>query len=103
MRAPSKSTSDHRKPRTSPRRILAAHARLALLVEENLGLWWSPQQIAGWLRETYPSDPEMWVSHETIFLSLFVQSRGALKHELTKCLRTRRAMRRPHQETGSHR
>ena len=74
---------------------LAANPRLALIVEEKLGLWWSPQQISGWLKETYPSSPEMWVSHETIYLTLFVQGRGALKHELTQCLRTRRAMRRP--------
>lgn len=92
----------HRADRAAYRRAqrpkvckLAAHSRLAILVEEKLGLWWSPQQIAGWLKATYPSDPEMWVSHETIYLSLFVQSRGALKHELTRCLRTRRAIRRP--------
>jgi len=74
---------------------LAANPRLALMVEEKLGLWWSPQQISGWLKESYPESPEMWVSHETIYLTLFVQGRGALKHELTRCLRTRRAMRRP--------
>jgi IS30 family transposase len=74
---------------------LAANPTLALMVEEKLGLLWSPQQISGWLKESYPDDPEMWVSHETIYLSLFVQGRGALKHELTRCLRTRRAMRRP--------
>jgi IS30 family transposase len=74
---------------------LAANPTLALMVEEKLGQWWSPQQISGWLKETYPSDPEMWVSHETIYLTLFVQGRGALKHELTQCLRTHRAMRRP--------
>jgi IS30 family transposase len=74
---------------------LAANPTLALVVEEKLGLWWSPQQISGWLKEAYSDDPEMWVSHETIYLSLFVQGRGALKHELTQCLRTRRATRRP--------
>ncbi|HVR80449.1 MAG TPA: IS30 family transposase [Acidimicrobiia bacterium] len=74
---------------------LAANPALALMVEEKLGLWWSPQQISGWLKETYPESPEMWVSHETIYLTLFVQGRGALKHELTTCLRTRRAIRRP--------
>jgi len=55
---------------------LAANPTLALLVDEKLGLWWSPQQISGWLKESYPSAPEMWVSHETIYLSLFVQGRG---------------------------
>jgi transposase, IS30 family len=74
---------------------LAANPALALMVEEKLGQWWSPQQISGWLKESYPSSPEMWVSHETIYLTLFVQGRGALKHELTRCLRTRRAIRRP--------
>jgi len=74
---------------------LAANPTLALTVEEKLAQWWSPQQISGWLREAYPSSPEMWVSHETIYLTLFVQGRGALKHELTQCLRTHRAIRRP--------
>jgi IS30 family transposase len=74
---------------------LAANPALALIIEEKLGLWWSPQQISGWLKESYPESPEMWVSHETIYLTLFVQGRGALKHELTQCLRTHRAIRRP--------
>lgn len=77
---------------------LAANPMLVLLIEEKLGLWWSPQQISGWLKETYPSAPEMWVSHETIYLTLFVQGRGALKHELTQCLGTHRAIRRPTQK-----
>jgi hypothetical protein len=55
---------------------------------------WSPQQIAGWLKATYPNDPEMQVSHETIYRTLFIQSRGALRKELTKHLRTGRAIRR---------
>ena len=55
---------------------------------------WSPEQISAWLAETYPDDPEMQVSHETIYQSLFVQSRGALRKELHACLRTGRAMRR---------
>ena len=74
---------------------LAANPTLALMVEEKLGLWWSPQQISGWLKESYPESPEMWVSHETIYLTLFVQGRGALTHELSQCLRTHRAIRRP--------
>jgi len=56
---------------------------------------WSPEQISGWLRITYPDDEAMRVSHETIYLSLFIQSRGALKRELTQHLRTRRVKRRP--------
>jgi len=81
-----------RRPKPSK---LDADKMLTLLVEAKLRAWWSPQQISGWLRETYPSDPVMWVSHETIYLSLFIQSRGALRRELTKCLRSGRAIRRP--------
>ena len=65
------------------------------MVEEKLAQWWSPQQISGWLTDTYPGVEEMRVSHETIYLSLFVQGKGGLRHELTRCLRTRRAIRRP--------
>ena len=56
---------------------------------------WSPEQIAGWLARTYPGRPEMQVSHETIYRSLFVQSRGALRRELTRYLRSGRGVRRP--------
>jgi IS30 family transposase len=56
---------------------------------------WSPQQIAGWLKATYPNEAEMRVSHETIYRTLFIQSRGALRKELTKHLRTGRVIRRP--------
>ena len=65
------------------------------MVEAKLELRWSPQQISGWLVETFPDDPEMRVSHETIYLSLFVQSRGALRKELTRCLRSGHSTRRP--------
>jgi IS30 family transposase len=56
---------------------------------------WSPEQIARRLRHEYPAQPEMWVSHETIYQSLFVQGRGALREELRRSLRTGRARRRP--------
>jgi IS30 family transposase len=59
-------------------------------VEAKLRLRWSPEQIAHWRPRAYPDDPSMRVSHEAIYLSLFVQSRGALKRELTKQLRTHR-------------
>ena len=62
-------------------------------MERKLEAWW-PEQISAWLAENYPDDPEMQVSHETIYQSLFVQSRGALRKELHACLRTGRAMRR---------
>ena len=73
---------------------LASCRRLRSVVERKLEALWSPAQISGWLAEQYPNDSEMHVSHETIYQSLFVQSRGALKKELHACLRTGRAMRR---------
>jgi len=74
---------------------LVLQPRLRAVVEDKLALWWSPQQIAGWLPLAFPEDPVLRVSHETIYLSLFVQSRGALRRELQRCLRTGRAMRYP--------
>ena len=63
-------------------------------MEAQLELRWSPEQIAGWLARVSPDDPELRVSHETIYQSLFVQTRGALRRELTADLRTGRVMRR---------
>ena len=60
---------------------------------------WSPQQIAARLICDYPDDLDMRVSHETIYKTLFIQARGALRKELTACLRTGRAQRRPHMRT----
>src|SRR5688572_5130654 len=74
---------------------LATHPRLRAIVGEQLKQNWSPEQIAGWLKTTYPDDPEMQVSHETIYRTLFIQSRGALRKELTAHLRTGRVIRRP--------
>ena len=74
---------------------LAENPVLREIVEEKLSEWWSPQQVVLWLQRTYPDDQEMRVSHETIYLSLFVQGKGALRRELTECLRTGRAYRRP--------
>src|SRR3954451_7366802 len=75
---------------------LATHPVLRAMVAEKLQHeQWSPQQIAGWLKTTYPDDPEMQVSHETIYRTLFIQSRGALRKELTAHLRTGRVIRRP--------
>ncbi|MEO5617947.1 MAG: IS30 family transposase, partial [Candidatus Eisenbacteria bacterium] len=83
---------------------LASSPRLRREVERLLRLRWSPQQIAARLVLEYPDDPEMRVSHETIYQSLFVQGRGALRRELTRCLRTGRAQRRPRGRThgGGH-
>jgi IS30 family transposase len=74
---------------------LARCPRLREAVESKLERRWSPQQIAAWLKISYPDDPEMRVSHETIYLSLFVQSKGALRKELARYLRQGRARRRP--------
>jgi IS30 family transposase len=73
---------------------LATNPMLAGIVTEKLQRRWSPQQIAGWLKFTYPDNPEMHVSHESIYRTLFVQSRGALRKELTAYLRTGRVIRR---------
>ncbi len=72
---------------------LATHSRLRQTVAAKLARQWSPQQIAGWLRGTFPSDPDMQVSHETIYRTLFVQSRGVLKRELLQHLRRQRRFR----------
>jgi transposase, IS30 family len=75
---------------------LAQAPALRRVVAEKLAADWSPEQIAGWLKVTYPADRAMQVSHETIYRSLFVQSRGVLKRALLKHLRRRRTVRRSH-------
>ena len=74
---------------------LAACPRLRRVVQGRLEKRWSPQQIADWLPRAFPDDSEMRVSHETIYMSLFVQGRGALRQELFRNLRQGRAIRRP--------
>jgi IS30 family transposase len=84
---------------------LVANRALAHRVASKLQRQWSPQQIAGWLKLAYPSDEDEQVSHETIYRSLFIQARGALKKELLEHLRRTRAMRRSRhhtQKTGDH-
>ena len=79
---------------------LAVNRRLQRLVVEKLTLDWSPEQIAGWLRMTFAGEEEMQVSHETIYRSLFVQTRGALKKELQSHLRRKRTIRRSRTATA---
>ena len=79
--------------------LLSQNRTLQQIIAVKLQQDWSPQQIAGWLREHYPGHPEMWVSHETIYRSLFVQARGALKKELIGHLRTKRRFRRSRHAT----
>jgi IS30 family transposase len=74
---------------------LASRPTLAQLVAAKLEQDWSPQQIAGWLKLEFPDDGQMQVSHESIYRSLLVQTRGSLRKELTTYLRTKRATRRP--------
>jgi IS30 family transposase len=74
--------------------LLASNQQLQRIVASKLKQDWSPQQVAGWLRDQFPGNPEMWVSHETIYRSLFVQARGALKKELIGHLRSKRRIRR---------
>jgi len=83
----------HAAKRPKPCR-LALRPPLRRAVAEKLAAEWSPEQIAGWLKVSYSGDPEMQVSHETIYRSLFVQSRGVLKKALLQHLRRRRTMRR---------
>jgi IS30 family transposase len=74
--------------------LLAVNRKLRNLVASKLILDWSPEQISGWLKAQYPDDPSLRVSHETIYRSLFIQARGALKKELLDHLRSKRRMRR---------
>lgn len=82
-----------RAKRPKPCKLLL-HPTLARLVAKQLKANWSPQQIAGWLKITYPNDEKKQVSHETIYKTLYIQARGALKKELQSYLRTQRIMRR---------
>ena len=91
-----------RRPKTCK---LAANRALARVVARQLQLEWAPEQIAGWLNHTYPDDENDQVSHETIYKSLFIQARGALKKELLQHLRRTPAMRRSRhhtQKTADH-
>jgi len=79
---------------------LHVNRRLRQIVERDLARRYSPEQIAGRLRVQFPDRPEMWVSTETIYQSLYVTSRGALRRELTACLRTGRKLRKPGRKPG---
>ena len=74
--------------------LLAVNHQLRDIVASKLMLDWSPEQISGWLKTEYPDNESMRVSHETIYRSLFIQARGALKKELMDHLRSKRRMRR---------
>jgi IS30 family transposase len=80
--------------------LLARNRPLQHIVATKLKEDWAPQQIAGWLKDAYPNSPELWVSHEAIYRSLFVQARGALKKELIGHLRSKRRIRRSRHATA---
>lgn len=81
---------------------LKTHAFVRRAVTRKLQLQWSPQQIAGWLKRSYPGEEDKHVSHETIYKSLFIQARGALKKELLQHLRTERTIRRSKHATSKN-
>ena len=74
--------------------LLTTHTKLQGVVASKLLQDWSPRQISGWLKTEYPNDESLRVSHETIYRSLFIQARGALKKELIQHLRSKRRIRR---------
>lgn len=86
-------TAWDRAQRPKPCKLVINRA-LGRIVAQKLRRFWSPEQIAGWLKRTHPDDENGQVSHETIYRSLFIQARGALKKELLQYLRSKRAMRR---------
>ncbi|MCA1731884.1 MAG: IS30 family transposase [Actinobacteria bacterium] len=90
-RADEKAWERARRPK---RCLLSVNDRLRDLVAQKLEEDWSPEQICGWLKREYPEDEAMYVSHETIYRTLFVQAKGALKRELLAHLRSRRMMRK---------
>ncbi len=85
--------------------LLAIHEQLRTIVASKLILDWSPEQISGWLKNQYPQDGSLRVSHETIYRSLFIQARGVLKKELIQHLRSKRRIRRSRhsRDSGHHR
>jgi IS30 family transposase len=85
-----------RRPKTCK---LAQYRALAHVVASKLKRRWSPQQIAGWLKNAYAGNEDLQVSHETIYRTLYIQARGALKKELLEHLRRTRVMRRSRHHT----
>jgi IS30 family transposase len=94
--------AEERARRPKPAR-LAVNGELRARVEEKLEEKWSPEQVSAWLRREFPGRPEMRVAPETIYQSLYVQGRGALRRELAAQLRTGRAVRRPRRAEGGRR
>jgi IS30 family transposase len=89
-----------RRPKTAK---LAGNPRLREWVQDRLEKHWSPEQISVMLRREFAGEPEMRVSHETIYQAIYVQGRGALRRELAASLRTGRALRKPRRQEGQRR
>src|SRR6516164_4718674 len=89
------STGGSRRRRAAEPWRFALHRELRWRVAQKLALQWSPEQVSGWLKQEFPTDQDMQISHEAIYRSIFIQTRGVLKKELTAHLRTARRMRRP--------
>ncbi|WP_442932286.1 IS30 family transposase [Mycobacterium sp. 050134] len=100
MSAHDRSAENARRPK---RRRLAIDDRLRVEVQTRLQLRHSPYQIARRLRDDFPDDPEMWMSHEAIYQALYVQGRGSLRRDLHQCLRSKRAVRRSQHRPGERR
>jgi len=99
--SPSRAQGKGERARARPKVAkLADNTRLHDQVQAWLVQKYSPEQISHRLRCDFAQDPEMWVSHETIYQSLYVQGRGALRRDLTVCLRTGRTLRRPRRRVG---
>jgi IS30 family transposase len=94
--------AEYKRRRPKPAK-LATNLELRRLVQAKLELRLSPRQISVELRQDFPDNPEMWVSHETIYQSIYVQGRGALRRELAVHLRTGRALRRPRRKANERR
>jgi IS30 family transposase len=98
--AQSRAEDSSRRPKQSK---LAANDRLRDEVQTRLDDFHSPGQIAVRLRREFPDDPEMHVSHEAIYQAIYVQGRGHLRRDIHRCLRTGRAVRKPHSSPGERR
>ncbi|WP_425831872.1 IS30 family transposase [Streptomyces fractus] len=94
--------ADKRRSRPKATRI-AMNPELRDFIQEHLALRWSPEQICHALRRRFPDRPEMHVVHETVYQALYVQGRGELRRELTRALRTGRAVRKPHRHSARRR
>ncbi|MFD5065988.1 MULTISPECIES: IS30 family transposase [unclassified Streptomyces] len=94
--------ANKRRPRPKVSKI-GQNPELRDFIQEHLARHWSPEQICHALSRRFPDRPEMHVVHETIYQALYVQGRGELKRELTRALRTGRAVRRPHRQAASRR